>query len=128
MTGLPSDYTRVSCDGLLNPTRYANQSVLLCSEDALGTGGSITVFRTSNNWVSAKYVGSVANDDPLADGSIPSATVRIANSLYISPFFVTDGPVQDTAGNGTSVPFIDITAKVDALVLPAGAMVSKTFC
>ncbi|KAH6714617.1 hypothetical protein BKA61DRAFT_517863 [Leptodontidium sp. MPI-SDFR-AT-0119] len=128
MTGFPSDYTGVSCDGLLNPSRYVNQSVLLCSEDAFGTSGSITVFRTSNNWVSAKYVGSIANDDPLAYGSIPSATVQIANSLYISPFFATDGPVQDTAGNRTSFPLIDITAKVDALVLPDGATVSKTFC
>ena len=128
MIGFPSDYTGVSCNNLLNPARYANQSVVLCCEDAFGTSGSIIVFRTSDNWISANYVGSVAIDDPLAAGSIPSATVQIANSLYISPFFDTDGPMQDTTRNRTSFPLIDITAKIDALVLPDGATVSKTFC
>ncbi|XP_014550161.1 hypothetical protein COCVIDRAFT_116282 [Bipolaris victoriae FI3] len=124
MIGLPSDYIGVTCDGLLNPSRYPHRDVLLCSEDFLGTSGSITVFTSTDHWVSAQYVGRVSNN-PLAVGSIPTATVQIAKSLYICPFFLSDLSLPLNARNRTSFPFFDITAMVDELVIPLGVKVIR---
>ncbi|GKT50062.1 core trichothecene cluster (CTC) protein 14 [Colletotrichum spaethianum] len=113
ISGFTSDYKGVSCDGLLNPARYPGRDVLLCSEDGIN---AITVFTTKDSWKTAKYVGQVANNNTLAAGSIPAATVQISNSLYISPFFSNDTGIADTVGNRSNFPFIDITSSVDALV------------
>lgn len=123
MTGLPSDYAGVTCDGLLNPSRYPHRDVLLCSEDFLGSTGAITVFTSADHWKSAHYAGRIPNNDPRAVGSIPTATVEIVNSLYISPFFISVLSDPRTAGNRSSFPFFDITSMVDALVIPLGVSV-----
>ncbi|XP_014550029.1 hypothetical protein COCVIDRAFT_116795, partial [Bipolaris victoriae FI3] len=125
ITRLPSDYTKIACDGLLNPSRYPNRDVLLCSENFLGSTGSITVFTSTDDWVSAQYAGRVPNNDPRAARSFPSATVEIAQSLYISLFFYADTNDTSIGGNRSSFPFFDITSNVDALVTPLGVKISS---
>jgi hypothetical protein len=111
MSGLPANLI-VSCDGVLAPARYSSK-VILCSQDATN---AIDVYHTTDNWKSGSYLGAVANDSPLVVGGTPTATVQIANSIYINnDYFSYTGVIAYRPEN----PLIDITAQVDALVASA---------
>ena len=120
MSNMPANYTTINCDGMVTPARYPNQEVILCSEDFLGGPGAITVFTSKDGWVTGTFVGAAYNDNPLSTNSTPTATVQIANSIFISEMFFFDTPLLDFPGNRSSFPFIDITSQVDGLVAAEG--------
>ncbi|KAF3906456.1 hypothetical protein ABW20_dc0105901 [Dactylellina cionopaga] len=96
-----------SCDGFYAPPKYYG-TVALCSNNALQ---GIAVYKTYDNWNTAKYLGLVLNNDPAVGNGFPTATVQITNSIYISEeYFFGTPPIPDL------FPLIDITTKVSALV------------
>jgi hypothetical protein len=120
MVGKPDNYTILTCDGLIAPSRYGGL-VLLCSENTMN---AITVFYTTDGWISAKYIGQVANDDPLGAGGFPVATVQMANGIFIVNNWLFDnGGAWDEPGDRDSFPFIDITDQLDVIVSTAGIII-----
>lgn len=116
--GQPAEYT-FTCDGLTAPERYGG-TVALCSNDFVNGTGGIAVYQSLDGWQSAQWKGFIANDDPVAAGSTPTATVEIAGSIYISEEFFPPGLATGNATGGpeprSSFPFVDITEQVDSLV------------
>jgi hypothetical protein len=112
--GQPDDY-KFTCDGLLGPAKY-DGTVALCSNDFLNGTGGIAVYQSLDGWRTAQWKGVVANDDPVAAGSTPTATVEIAGSIFISEEFF---PTANATGGPTprsSFPYVDITEEVDKLL------------
>lgn len=114
VSGLPSNYTFISCDAVISPSRYHPQEVLLCAEDFIGGNGAITVFVSKDNWTNAKYVGAVFNT--LGEDFMTTASVQIADSIFLNAFPGSDGGAFAVPGNRSIFPFIDITEQVDNLL------------
>lgn len=116
----PENYTMLTCDGLINPSRYGGV-VLLCSEDILN---AITIFRTTDDWVSVDYIGQVENNDTLAVEGFPVATIQMADRIFLINNFLFDNAGDwDVPGDRDIFPFIDITDQVDSIVTQAGIVI-----
>ncbi|KAH8801417.1 hypothetical protein F5884DRAFT_513870 [Xylogone sp. PMI_703] len=113
VTGVPAD-AEVDCDGIYAPPEF-RQTVVLCSSD--GTN-SLIVYHSNDGWNSAAYLGNVAN--PLtADTVFPTASVQIAQSIYMVEEYFFDSGVFDIPGDRAIFPFSDVTSAIDQLVSAA---------
>ncbi|EPS36095.1 hypothetical protein H072_10430 [Dactylellina haptotyla CBS 200.50] len=102
----PAGYT-FSCDGFYAPPKYGGK-VALCSNNALQ---GIAVYKSADNWKTAKYLGLVPNNDPAVGNGFPTATVQITDSIYISEeYFFGSTQIPDL------FPLIDITSQVQSMV------------
>lgn len=101
-------------DGLIAPSKYGG-TVALCSNDKINGTGGIAVYQSWDGWKNAQWKGFILNNDPVAIGSTPTATVEIAGSIFISEeFFATRGATRPQPRS--QFPFVDITSKVRDLV------------
>ncbi|KAH6696463.1 hypothetical protein BKA61DRAFT_583838 [Leptodontidium sp. MPI-SDFR-AT-0119] len=107
------------CDGIYMPPMFG-QTVILCSADGYG----ITVFKSTNHWQTATYLGAVlqvpAYGTPTNFG-LATNTVQIANSIYMNEEFFFDTGVYDVAGTRSIFPQVDITQYVLDLLANAAA-------
>ncbi|KAH9897546.1 hypothetical protein F4778DRAFT_783124 [Xylariomycetidae sp. FL2044] len=110
-------------DAIYLPPKY-NGTVLLLAEHDRG----VSVLRSRDaKWETAEYVGLVPNnndddeDDPALDaGALVTAPLEIAGSLYMVEDWFTDALVPGTsAGNRSVFPLVDITGRVEELLLGA---------
>jgi hypothetical protein len=103
-----------TCNGLLAPSKYGG-SVALCSNDYVNGTGGIAVYESKDGWRSAQWKGFIVNNNPLTTGSTPTATVEIAESIYISeeffPSIVTGTGNSTVSTTRSSFPYVDITAQ-----------------
>lgn len=116
-------YPGLECDGLINPARY-NRDILMCSENGLQ---AITLWATTDNFSSVKYIGQVADNSTtdIATWGSPTATVEVGNAIYISNEYFHYMNEFDVAGNRSSFPFVDATAQFDAIVAAAGFTITS---
>ena len=105
---VPAGFT-VNCDGFYAPPMFEG-TIALCSDDSFNGTGGLTVLESKDNWETGTYLGFVANDAAESMGGTPTASVQIADSIYISEEFFTDA--NETR---TEFPFIDVTSRVKAI-------------
>ena len=108
----PANYTAFA-DGLYAPRKYCGR-VALWSDDHVNKVGGIVVYGSLDGWQTARYLGLIPNNNALAGNGTPTATVQIADSIFISEEYFQ--PVDPPVVEKTSFPFIDITAQTDNLV------------
>ncbi|RFU29505.1 hypothetical protein B7463_g6844, partial [Scytalidium lignicola] len=101
----------VDCDSIYAPPEFG-QKVILCSNDDTN---ALVVFHSDDDWNTAANLGNVAN--PLtADSVFPTASVQIAQSIFMNAEYFFDAGPFDVAGNRTIFPFTDVTAAIHSLV------------
>ncbi|KZL69270.1 tri14-like protein [Colletotrichum incanum] len=100
-------------DGVSIPSRY-HGTVILVSDNSAGT---VVLRSQDGTWNAAEVLGTVPAS-PLAEGGASVATVQLGGSIYaVSEWFMDDKVAGTLAGNRTEWPLVDITAKVDALLV-----------
>ncbi|KAH9205942.1 hypothetical protein DL95DRAFT_489234 [Leptodontidium sp. 2 PMI_412] len=101
-------------DGICLPPKY-NNTILLVSQNNKG----ITVLRSTDNWVSAEYLGQIPTPPEIAveRGAVTGA-VQVADNVYMIIYHFWDPYVTPWGGTGnrTSFPMIDITSEVEAML------------
>lgn len=114
---LPAGYT-LDCDGLIAPKVY-NNTVLLCSTNFFRTAGVLTIFRSTDNFETIRYVGLVDNQEAagnLSLGAVPVTSVEVPGSIYILQQYFFDGGDPSKVGNRTRFPLVDVTSRVTNIV------------
>ncbi|KAI5859531.1 hypothetical protein GGS23DRAFT_600232 [Durotheca rogersii] len=107
----------LSFDAIYLPPKYGG-TVLLISEHERG----VSVLRSADGrWEAAEYLGLIPNDLSLVDdGGANTATVEIAGSIYTVNEWFSDPIVPGTsAGSRTKFPLVDISARVEELLVAA---------
>lgn len=105
-------YRLESPDAIQLPPRYKG-TVLLVAEVRKG----VSVFRDrKGEWKEAEYLGTVEWVDPDIIPGLVTAPVQIGDGIYMSFLNFGDAPAAGGPGSQTEFPFIDITARVDALL------------
>jgi len=105
--------TLPTSDGVYLPPKY-NDTVLLMAQQAAGTA---VIVRKDGNWDSAEFKGWIpCATEGAANGSIVTANVQIAESIYTVQEWLDWPPEGSLAGNRTTFPMIDITEAVEDLV------------
>ena len=100
-------------DAIRLPLKFDGK-VLLVAENGRG----VSVLRSRDAaWKSAEYLGLIPMDPSLPTGALTTSVVQIGEKIYAVTDWFGDPIVAGTvAGNKTSFPMIDITAKIDALL------------
>ncbi|KAH6665087.1 hypothetical protein B0J14DRAFT_492783 [Halenospora varia] len=111
---MPPNYRPAMADGLFAPKKYGGK-VALWSDDFNGTA----IYGSSDGWRSARYLGLIPNDDPLAVGTFATATFEIEENIFV---VATAFQFQLPQATKTSFPFIDITKKVDDIIKQSGIL------
>ncbi|KAK0620746.1 hypothetical protein B0T14DRAFT_236862 [Immersiella caudata] len=101
-------------DAIRLPLKFEGK-VLLIAENRRG----VSVLRSQDaTWRSAEYLGLIPMDPNLPTGALTTSVTQIGEKIYAVTDWFGDQIVPGTvAGNKTSFPMIDITAKIDALLL-----------
>lgn len=100
-------------DAIRLPLKFDGK-VLLVAENGRG----VSVLRSRDAaWKSAEYLGLIPMDPSLPTGALTTSVVQIGEKIYaVTDWFGDPIVVGTVAGNKTSFPMIDITAKIDALL------------
>ena len=108
---LPANYAPFA-DGFYAPPKYGGR-IALWSDDFVNGIGGIVVYSSLDNWRTASYLGLIPNNDTVAVGSAPTATVEITGSIFVvEEYFQETSPIAKKS----VFPFIDITEQVDSFV------------
>ncbi|KAF4636665.1 hypothetical protein G7Y89_g1425 [Cudoniella acicularis] len=111
---VPSGYSPLLCDSLYAPEKYAG-TVALCADDWVDGIGAVVVYRSSDEWKSAEYVGMVFNDRVKFPGSTATATFEVGEGIFTSQAYLPDA--AGVVPIVLSFPFVDISTQIDALIL-----------
>jgi hypothetical protein len=95
------------------PPKY-NDTVILMAQQAAGTA---VIVSKDGNWNAGEFKGYVpCASEGAANGSIVTANVQMAESIYTIQEWLEWPANGSLAGNRTTFPMIDITKEVDELV------------